>query len=85
MEEQKELTDFLFMAHYQVMQDRLDKYREQNTRATKNYREKNREKVNAIAKKYYDTHKEDPEWLAHKRERQRLYQRKRRELKTQQE
>jgi iron-sulfur cluster repair protein YtfE (RIC family) len=65
-----------------VMTARLNKLREQNTKSTRNYREKNRAKVNAISKKYYDTHKLDPVWLADKREKQRIYQQQRRHLKS---
>jgi iron-sulfur cluster repair protein YtfE (RIC family) len=65
-----------------VMTTRLNKLREQNTRSTRNYRAKNRDKINAISKKYYDTHKLDPVWLADKREKQRVYQQHRRYLKS---
>ena len=65
-----------------VMASRLNKWREQNTKSTKNYRIKNRAKVNAISKRYYDTHKLDPVWLSEKREKQRLYQQHRRYLKS---
>jgi len=60
------------------LSDRLNKFREKNTKASRNYRAKNREKINAISKKYYDTHKQDPEWLEQKREKQRIYQQHRR-------
>lgn len=65
-----------------VMATRLNKLREQNTKSTRNYRAKNRDKINAISKKYYDTHKLDPVWLADKREKQRIYQQHRRYLKS---
>ena len=65
-----------------VLSTRLKKYRDQNTNASRTYRSKNREKVNAISKKYYDTHKEDPEWLSQKREKQKIYQQRRRFLKS---
>ena len=81
MSDNNENHNFLLTSYIQAMEERLSKYREQNTRAIKNYRQKSRTKINATAKKYYDTHKENPEWLAHKRERQRIYQKKRRELK----
>ena len=65
-----------------LMASRLNKLREQNTKSTRNYRAKNRAKVNAISKRYYDTHKSDPIWLADKREKQRVYQQHRRYLKS---
>jgi hypothetical protein len=65
------------------MAQRLDKYRERNTRAARKYRATHRAKINSISKKYYDTHKEDPEWLQQKREKQRIYQQHRRLLKRQ--
>ena len=65
-----------------VMSNRVNKLREQNTKSTRNYRTKNRAKVNAISKRYYGTHKSDPVWLADKREKQRLYQQHRRYLKS---
>ena len=65
-----------------VMASRLNKLREQNTRSTRNYRAKNRDKINAISKRYHDTHKLDPVWLAEKREKQRIYQQHRRYLKS---
>lgn len=68
-------------AEYAQLRAKIDRLREQNTRALRLYREKNRTKVNAIAKKYYDLHKDNPEFLAVKRESQRLTRmRKRAEL-----
>jgi hypothetical protein len=64
-----------------IVKGKLDKKREQNTNASRRYRETHRDKINSISKKYYDTHKEDPEWLEAKREKQRLYQQKRRNEK----
>ena len=60
----------------------MDKKRESNTKATKNYREKNRCKINSISRKYYDNHKNDPEWLQKTRERQRLNYKKKMALKA---
>ena len=57
----------------QQMVDRLQRQKEQNTRATKKYRESHREKVNKICKSYYDRHKTDEVWLANLRAKQRNY------------
>jgi iron-sulfur cluster repair protein YtfE (RIC family) len=57
----------------QHMIDTIERRREQNTRATKRYRESHREKVNSISKSYYDRHKEDKEWLSQLRAKQRAY------------
>lgn len=55
------------------MKQKLDKIRERNTCAIRKYRTKNRARINAISKKYYDKHKNDPVWLAAKRDKQRIY------------
>jgi hypothetical protein len=66
----------------QYLQNRLDHKRELSTKASRTYRQGHRDKINAISKRYYDTHKEDAEWLEAKREKQRIYQRKRRFMKA---
>jgi len=49
-------------------------YTEAQKRATKKYREQNKEKVNAQRKKYYDERKaKDPEFLSYKREKAKEY------------
>jgi hypothetical protein len=49
-------------------------YTEAQKRATKKYREQNKEKVNAQRKKYYDERKEkDPNFLQYKREKAKEY------------
>ena len=65
-----------------TLKRKIDRGREQNTQSARKYRARNRTRVNAIAKKYYDTHKDNPEWLLAKREKQRLYQQRRRALKA---
>ena len=65
-----------------MLQNRLDHKRAISTKASRNYRNCHRDKVNAISKKYYDLHKQDESWLEAKREKQKLYQRKRRFMKA---
>ena len=49
-------------------------YTEAQKRATKKYRELNKEKVNAQRKKYYDDRKaKDPNFLSYKREKAKEY------------
>jgi hypothetical protein len=48
-------------------------YTDAQKRAIKKYRENNREKVNELAKKYYEDQKKDPEYMKMKRERSRKY------------
>lgn len=57
----------------------LNQRREGSTKATRRYRESHRDKVNQISKNYYERKKQDPVWLQQKRERQRIYQKNRRE------
>lgn len=57
-------------------------YTEAQKRATKKYRELNKEKVNAQRKKYYDDRKsKDPDFLSHKREKAKEYYIKKKGLK----
>ena len=63
----------------------LHRQRQKNLRSTQLYRERHRDKVNAISLAYYRRRKvEDPEWFKDLRERQRLYQKARRALLKQQ-
>jgi len=48
-------------------------YTEAQKRAIKKYRETHKDKVNELAKKYYEEQKQDPEYMRMKRERSRLY------------
>jgi hypothetical protein len=58
-------------------------YTEAQKRATKKYRELNKEKVNAQRKKYYDERKaKDPEFLNYKREKAKEYYIKKKSLKS---
>jgi len=61
-------------------------YTEAQKRATKKYREQNKEKVNAQRKKYYDERKaKDPEFLSYKREKAKEYYIKKKGVKTENE
>lgn len=58
-------------------------YTEAQKRATKKYRELNKEKVNAQRKKYYDERKaKDPNFLTYKREKAKEYYIKKKSLKS---
>jgi hypothetical protein len=65
-----------------TLKGRLDHKRELNTNACRNYRKSHRDKINAISQRYYNAHKDDEGWLQAKREKQRIYQRKRRMMKA---
>jgi hypothetical protein len=61
-------------------------YTEAQKRATKKYREQNKEKVNAQRKKYYDDRKaKDPNFLSYKREKAKEYYIKKKGIKTEEE
>jgi len=61
-------------------------YTEAQKRATKKYREQNKEKVNAQRKKYYDDRKaKDPDFLSYKREKAKEYYIKKKGIKTEEE
>ena len=61
-------------------------YTEAQKRATKKYREQNKEKVNAQRKKYYDDRKaKDPNFLSYKREKAKEYYIKKKGVKTENE
>ena len=61
-------------------------YTEAQKRATKKYREQNKEKVNAQRKKYYDDRKaKDPNFLSYKREKAKEYYIKKKGIKTDEE
>jgi hypothetical protein len=61
-------------------------YTEAQKRATKKYREQNKEKVNAQRKKYYDERKsKDPNFLSYKREKAKEYYIKKKGVKEEDE
>jgi hypothetical protein len=61
-------------------------YTEAQKRATKKYREQNKEKVNAQRKKYYDERKsKDPNFLSYKREKAKEYYIKKKGVKEDEE
>jgi hypothetical protein len=75
------LGDFLMIKEKEmditICASRYNKYRDSMAKAHAKYRESNREKINAIAKHYYDTHKEDAEWKKRQSEKsKRAYYRK---------
>ena len=55
-------------------------YSEAQKKAVLKWKENNKEKVNALAKKYYDAKKNDPEYLKKKRESTQRHYRKKKEL-----
>jgi hypothetical protein len=67
--------DFLLVPaeEFLLMDLKLARMREQNTEASRRYRQTHRAKINGIAKKYYDSHKNDPEWRQRRCQRQQLY------------
>ena len=62
--------------HYNI-QYVYSSYTEAQARAIKKYRQNNKEKMNALAKKYYDQKKHDEDFLLRKREKAREYYYKR--------
>jgi len=70
----------------QLLEARIKRRCEQNRRSVQNYRDKNRERLNKESLAYYQKMKEDTDWLSHLRQRQRNYQKARRErLKSEKE
>ena len=67
--------------HIQQLMATLKRRKEQTAAATRKWRESHRDTVNAISKSYYNRHKQDAEWLKQTREKQRVYQQKRRAMK----
>ena len=63
----------------QSLEARLKRRSDQNKRSVQNYRDKNRERLNKESLAYYQKMKEDTDWLNHLRQRQRNYQKARRE------
>ena len=63
----------------QSLEARLKRRSDQNKRSVQNYRDKNRERLNKESLAYYQKMKEDSDWLTHLRQRQRIYQKARRE------
>ena len=55
-------------------------FSEAQKRAVLNWKSKNKEKVNALAKKYHDAKKNDPEYIQKKRESARRHYQKKKEL-----
>jgi hypothetical protein len=45
-----------------IVVEKFKRYKNIMAQANKKYRENNKEKVNKIAKAYYDRHKDDEEW-----------------------
>ena len=63
----------------EVLTARIERRNDQNKLSVKRYREKHREKCNAASLAYYNRKKEDLQWVANLRGRQREYQTVRRE------
>ena len=63
----------------QNLEFKLKRRSDQNKRSVQNYRNKNRERLNKESLAYYQKMKEDSDWLTHLRQRQRIYQKARRE------
>lgn len=63
-------------------ENKKSSYTEAQKRATKKYRENNKEKVNLQRKKYYQNRKEkDPNFLLYKRQKAKEYYNKKKQLK----
>ena len=63
----------------EILTARIERRNNQNKLSVKRYREKHREKCNAASLAYYNRKKEDLQWVANLRGRQREYQIARRE------
>jgi len=64
-----------------ALRAKLKRRTEQNRKSVENYRERHRDKLNEKSLAYYKKKKEEnPEWLKQLRERQRKYQKSRRDM-----
>lgn len=65
------------------LQTKTKKYSEAQKKATKKYRDNNKEKINEQRKKYYQNRKaKDPNFLLYKRQKAKEYYAKKKALKT---